>query len=320
MDLMQLRIPSVHTMPSKTASVTPARLTDWNLLRSFLAVYEAGTLTAAAEELGLSQPTLGRHVRELELLLGETLFDRLPGRMKPTDRASELALRLEPLREGIGRFDQAVASKDEQIAGTVRITSSQLMGTLVLPAIIAPLLSEEPLLQIEIQATDEVENLLRREADIALRFFRPDQDDVVAVSLGKTEIGLFAHERFISTRKTLETPADLKGRYVGAVDLQRALEASAATGYPLTYADFALRSSSTVAQLMAIEAGVGVGATFASVAQGRDGLRRLFPDVLSLPVEVWLCAHDDMRRSARMRRVFDHLSVAMRAHLSQASG
>ncbi|MCA3237683.1 MAG: LysR family transcriptional regulator [Curvibacter sp.] len=306
-------------MPRKTESNTPARLTDWNLLRSFLAVYEAGTLTAAADELGLSQPTLGRHVRELELLLGETLFDRLPGRMKPTDRAIALAARLGPLQEGIGSFDSAVASKDDLVSGTVRVTTSELMGALVLPALIGPLLLAEPLLQIEIQATDEVENLLRREADVAVRLTRPKQDDVIAVSVGKSEIGLFAHESFIRSIK-LETLADLKGRYIGGVDLQRALEASAAAGHPLTYDDFHLRSTSHVAQLTAIEAGVGVGAVFVPVAQGRQGLRRLLPEAVALPVEVWLCAHEDMRRSARIRRVFDYLLDAVRAYLSGASG
>jgi DNA-binding transcriptional LysR family regulator len=307
-------------MPQKTASHAPARLTDWNLLRSFLAVYEAGTLTAAADELGLSQPTLGRHVRELELLLGETLFDRLPGRMKPTERAVELAARLGPLQEGIGSFDAAVASKDDQVSGTVRVTTSELMGALVLPGLIGPLLQAEPLLQIEIQATDAVENLLRREADIAVRFFRPEQDDVVAVRVGEAEVGLYAHESFLRSLRKFDSPDDLRGRHIGSIDLQKALEASAAAGHPLTYADFCFRSASSVAQLTAIEAGVGVGATFVSVAQGRPGLRRVFPEAVALPMEVWLCAHEDMRRSARMRRVFDYLLTAVRAHLSPPPG
>lgn len=311
---MHPRIPPKF-MPNRTEQSALARLSDWNLLRSFLAVCETGTLTAAAENLGLSQPTLGRHIRELELLMGETLFDRLPGRMKPTARSLALVERLQVVRDGVRQVEQAMATRDDLIAGTVRITTSQLFGTWVLPGVLASMMLAEPLLQVEVQATDQAENLIRREADIAVRFFRPEQDDVIAVSLGHTEIGLFAHERFVSSLARLDSPADLRGRYIGGVDLQRTLEIASTTGYPLTYSDFTFRSPSTAAQLGAIEAGLGVGATFVPVALRREGLRRLFPEVLSLQVEVWLCAHDDLRRSARMKRVFDHLATDLRAWL-----
>lgn len=294
------------------------RLDDWNLLRSFLAVFEFGTLTAAAEQLRLTQPTLGRHIRELEALVGETLFDRVPGQMKPTQRAEFLMSRLQPLRDGIGSFEQTLWGPAESIAGTVRITSSQMFGVLELPRLLAPLLREEPLLQIEVQATDTVENLVRREADIAVRFFRPEQDDVIAVSVGRSEVGLFAHQSFVDSLPSSATPADLKGRYVGDVDLERTLEIAASTGYPLQRPDFIYRCRSTVAQLCAVEAGIGVGAMMSVFAARRPALRRMFPEVLSLPVGVWLCAHDDLRRSARIRRVFDHLAVALRDMLDES--
>lgn len=293
------------------------RLDDWNLLRSFMAVYEVGTLTAAAESLRLTQPTLGRHIRELEALVGETLFDRVPGLMKPTQRADFLMARLQPLRDGIGSFEQALSGSAEAIAGTVRITTSQTFGALELPRLLAPLLRQEPLLQIEVQATDTVENLVRREADIAVRFFRPEQDDVIAVSVGQTEVGLYGHRDVVDALRPGSTPSDLKGRYVGDVDLQRAMEVSANVGHPLQRHDFSFRSASSVGQLCAIEAGVGVGAMLALFANRRPALRRVFPDVVSLPVGVWLCAHEDLRRSPRMRCVFDHLSQALRTMLSE---
>ena len=292
------------------------RLDDWNLLRSFLAVCEVGTLTAAAELLRLTQPTLGRHIRELEALVGETLFDRLPGQMKPTERAEFLMARLQPLRDGIGRFEQALWGAGEAIAGTVRVTSSQMFGVLELPRLLAPLLREEPLLQIEVQATDTVENLVRREADIAVRFFRPEQDDVIAVSVGQSEIGLFAHQDFADSLAPGSTPDDLKGRFIGDVELQRTLEIAASTGFPLQRPDFVYRCGSSVAQLSAIEAGIGVGALMSVFAARRPTLRRLFPEVLARPVGVWLCAHDDLSRSPRIRRVFDHLAVMLRGLLA----
>ena len=299
-------------MPTNKAPSAVPRLDDWNLLRSFIAVCEEQTLTAAAEALGLSQPTLGRHIRELETLLGETLFDRLPGRMKPNERAEFLLARLLPLRDSVGRFEHAVWGSDEAVAGTVRITASEIMGALVLPRLLAPLLRGAPMLQIEVQASNAVQNLLRREADIAVRFIRPEQDDVIAISVGQTELGLFGSKDLLDGLPAGYTPSDLKGRYVGDIGVERAIEISAAAGHPLQRADFRFRSMSEIAQLHAVEAGVGVAGMLAVFAKDRPRLVRVFPELVALRVPVWLCAHEDLRRSQRMRRVFDHLTVSLR--------
>ena len=303
-------------MSTRNSAKPEPRLDDWNLLRSFMAVHELGTLTAAAEALRLTQPTLGRHIRELEALVGETLFDRRPGQMRPTQRADFLMSRLQPLRDGIGSFEQALSGTGETVAGTVRITTSQMFGALELPHLLAPLLREESLLEIEVQATDEVENLVRRDADIAVRFFRPEQDDVIALLVGQTELGLYATESFIGTLPPGFTPSNLRSRFIGDIELQRTLEIAASTGHPLQRQDFVFRSNSSVAQLMAIEAGVGVGALLAMFARRRPALRRVLPDLLSQPMSIWLCAHDDLRRSSRIRRVFDHLSMALQQSLA----
>lgn len=299
-------------MPRAKVNAPGVRLDDWNLLRSFIAVCEAQTLTAAAAALGLSQPTLGRHIRELEILVGETLFDRLPGKMQPNERADFLMARLLPLREGVGRFEHAIWGVDEAVAGTVRITTSELLGALTLPRLLAPLLRDEPLLQIEVRASDAVQNLLRREADIAIRFFRPEQDDVIAVPVGRTEIGLFGSKDLVASLPEGYTPSDVKGRCVGDVALERAIEIAAVAGQSIERADFRFRSSSSIAQLHAVEAGIGFAGLPAVLAAMRPALVRLFPELIAHPMSVWLCAHEDLRRSLRMRRVFDHLTVALR--------
>jgi DNA-binding transcriptional LysR family regulator len=299
-------------MPINNMTYPELRLNDWNLLRSFIAVCDTQTLTAAADVLGLSQPTLGRHIRQLETAVGETLFDRMPGKMRPTERAEFLMARLLPLREGVGRFEHAIWGHDESVAGTVRVTTSELLGGLVLPGVLAPLLREAPLLQIELQASDEVQNLLRREADIAVRFFRPEQDDVIAIAVGQTELGLYGSKDLVDSLPPGYTPSHLKGRYVGDVGVERAIEISASVGHPLQRSDFCFRSMSAVAQLQAVEAGVGIAGLLAVFAANRPSLVRVFPDLVAQPVSVWLCAHEDLRRSQRMRRVFDHLNVALK--------
>jgi DNA-binding transcriptional LysR family regulator len=299
-------------MPNPKLTTPATRLEDWNLLRSFIAVCETQTLTAAADSLGLSQPTLGRHIRELETLVGETLFDRLPGRMRPNERAEFLLDRLLPLREGVGRIEHAIWGRDEVVAGTVRVTTSEIVGALVLPRLLAPVLRDAPLLQVEVQPCDQVQNLLRREADIAIRFFRPEQDDVIAISVGQTEIGLFGSKELVASLPDGYTPDDLKGRYVGGIAVEQAIEMAAAAGHVLQRPDFRFRSMSGVAQLHAVEAGIGVAGLPAVLAAERPSLVRVFPEVVAHPMSVWLCAHEDLRRSLRMRRVFDHLTVSLR--------
>ena len=130
---------------------------------------------------------------------------------------------------------------DEVLAGTVRVTTSEMLGSLVLPRLLAPLLRDAPMLQIEVQASDEVQNLLQREADIAIRFFRPDQDDVIAISVGQTELGLFGSRKLVDSLPAGYTPDSLRGLYVGDIGVEQAIEMSAAAGYPLQRSDFRFR-------------------------------------------------------------------------------
>jgi DNA-binding transcriptional LysR family regulator len=299
-------------MPTQRVMSPGARLGDWNLLRSFLAVCEHQTLTAAADVLGLSQPTLGRHIRELESQVGETLFDRTPGKLRPNAHAEFLLDRLSPLREGVGRIEHAIWDRDKVVTGIVRVTTSELMGALVLPRLLAPLLQDAPLLEVEVQASDEVQNLVRREADIAVRFFRPEQGDVIAISVGRTEIGLFGNEELVASLPQGYTPGDLKGMYVGGIVVEQAIEIAAAAGYALQSSDFRFRSRSAMVQLHAVEAGIGFAGLPVVLAAERPRLVRVFPELVNHPVSVWLCAHDDLRRSLRMRSVFDHLTMSLR--------
>jgi len=288
-------------------------LPDWNLLRTFIAVGEAGTLTGAAEALKTTQPTVGRHIRELEALVGETLFDRLPGGLRPTDKALDLLARILPMREGAAAFGSALKGAQQQLSGTVRVTASESVGAVLMPDVLASLMADEPGLQVELVVSDRVENLQLREADIAVRFFRPTQDDLITASLGEARMGLYVHDRFIERQGRPGSIEALLGHLVGEDDLTRTFEVSGQAGMKLKRADFCFRSDSELAQLAAVERGVGVGPIWDYLARGRAGLHRIFADRLDFPATLWLCAHDDLRRSARLRRTFEHLAQALRA-------
>jgi DNA-binding transcriptional LysR family regulator len=300
-----------------------AHVEDWNLLRSFIAIYETGTLTEAARRLGTTQPSMGRHLRELEGLLGETLFMRLPGQLKPSERARALFDAVAPMHQASREAARLFSEQQERIVGVVRVAVSESYGYHVVPQVLAPLLHAEPGLEIELAVSNTSDNLLRREADIAVRHFRPQQEDVIARKLGDTELGLFVHERFIE-RFGLPTTFTLpEGAFVVGFDrlpmpVAAALRGAAAQPNAVVPPRFRWRSDSLLTLQAVVESGAAVGSFYVDIAAQRPGLVRVLEDQVGLPEELWLCAHDELRRSRRMRYVWDHLGDALEARLKPA--
>lgn len=312
--------PSRPPDPPQVAAPAGPALDDWNLLRAFIAVYEAGTLTEAARRLGTTQPSVGRHVRELEGALGEALFVRLPGRLKPTERAHALHTVVGAMKSSVREAERLFADARETLVGTVRIAASEVYATHVIAPLVARMLAEQPELEIELSVSNLPENLLRRDADIAVRFFRPEQDDVIAVHVGTTELGLFAHESLI---ERFGDPAGFDippGAFVAGFDREvTPLAPLFRDGPPSQPVRFRLRTDAILARHAAVEAGLGVAAYLVDVAATRPQLRRILADRVSMPQEVWLCAHPELRRSASMRYVWGHLERALRERLGTAA-
>lgn len=305
-----------------TVSVEPPpgpRLDDWNLLRSFIAVCETGTLTAAAERLGTTQPSVGRHVRDLESRLGETLFVRKPGRLEPTPRAHALLEATLAMRHAVRDAERLFTGGGEQVAGAVRVAVSEAYGYHVVPQILGPLLHEQPELEIELAVSNRIDNLLRRDADIAVRFGRPQQDGVIARKVGETELGLYAHESYLARFGEPTEVVSPAGGVVAGFDRERwPLETLVRGPMPAAPLRFRFRSDAVLARQAAVESGAAMGVFLADVAAERPGLRRVLADRLALRQEVWLCAHDELRRSARMRVVWERLGAALEARLRPA--
>ena len=294
-------------------------LDDWNLLRSFIAVYEAGTLTEASRRLNTTQPSVGRHVRTLEGLLGETLFVRLPGRLRPTKQAHALHGVVAVMKTSALEAERLFADAREVMVGCVRVAASEVYATHVIAPILARLLAEQPELEIELSVSNRADNLLRRDADIAVRFFRPEQEDVIATHVGNTEVGLFAHEDYLARHgepEGFELPAQA---FVAGFDRESVplgpLMKGATPSQPIR---FRLRTDAILARYAAVQTGLGVGAYLVDVAAERPGLKRILAEQFGQPQEVWLCAHPELRRSASLRFVFSHLEVALRERLCSA--
>ena len=290
---------------------------DWNLLRSFIAVYDTGTLTTAAKRLGTTQPSVGRHLRELEGLVGETLFTRLPGKLKATERADALFAATVEMHHAVRNAELLFSGNSERISGVVRVAVAEAYGYHVVPQLLGALLNEQPELEIELSVSNQSDNVLRRDADIAMRFFRPDQDDLIAVKVGTSEMGLFAHEDFIARfgEPTDFTPRE--GAFVTGFDRQdMPLKPSLRGADVASLPRFRFRSDSVMARQAIATSGTGVSMLFVDIAATLPGLKRVLPDRVSLMQEVWLCAHEELRRSSRMRFVWDRLESALSARFN----
>ncbi len=282
---------------------------DWGLIRSFLAALEHGSLLGAARALGTSQPTLGRHITELESQLGVVLFERTGRGLQPTRMAQQLADSARAMEGGALALARFAAGASTTISGTVRITASQPVACHVMPGVLARLRAAWPDIQVELVSTNEVTSLLRREADIALRMVKPQQSSVVARRIGKVTLGAYAHRDYLRRRGVPEKPADLvTHELVGGDRNEDILRGAAALGLPLDREHFSLRTDDLLAQWHAVSAGLGIGFV-------GDYLARTDPDVLPVlpglripPIPVWLAVHREIRTSARIRAVYDFLA------------
>ncbi|MDB6000339.1 MAG: Transcriptional regulator, LysR family [Rhizobacter sp.] len=287
----------------------------WELYRSFLGVLTEGSLSGAARALGLAQPTVGRHVDALEQALGLALFTRSQFGFQPTEAALALRPYADTLAATTAALLRTAASQGDGVRGTVRITASDVIGVEVLPPILAGLRERHPDLVIELSLTNRITDLLRREADIAVRMLRPTQEALVARRIGAVELGLHAQRAYLERHGTPASWAELGAHTLIGFDQETAFIRGMRKHLGgLRRESFALRTDSDLAQLAAIRAGVGIGICQVGLAR-RDGLVRLLPDRLSLELDTWVTLHEDLRDSPRCKVTFEALVAGLEGYV-----
>jgi DNA-binding transcriptional LysR family regulator len=286
---------------------------DWNLIRTFIAVADSGSLLAAAAKLGVTQPGVGRHINQLEDALGLTLFIRGRSGMKLTDTGLAVLDDARAMRAEFDRFMLKAGGHDERVAGPVRITASRIVSVYILPSMLARLRAAEPELEIELVPDNAVANLLARDADIAIRMVRPTQNDLIATKITDIPLGAFAHVDYLAAHGTPEGIEDLKGHAVIGYDREdRILLAMRQLGLPAERSMFAFRTDDEVAALELVKAGAGIGFAQLHLAAKIPTLRRVLLDLAIPSLPVWLCAHQDLKTSRRIRRTMDFLQEELR--------
>ena len=292
-----------------------AHAVSWDHYRALLAVAESGSLSAAARRLGLAQPTLGRQIDALELGLGLKLFVRSPTGLTLTDEGRDLlpdARAMAAAAEALAR--SASAGRDEA-RGVVRITASEIIGGLVLPPMIGRLQDRHRGLVVELVLTNRAEDLLRRDADIAVRMVEPRQAAIVARRIGAIPLRLFAHRDYLARRGRPEALSDLAGHTVIGFDRDDSAARSVGAPGPLTREAFGFRTDSDLAQFTALRSGVGIGVCQAPLARTLPELEPVLSEQIGFQLEMWLAMHEDLRSSRRIRATFDHLVAELRQYV-----
>lgn len=287
---------------------------DWTLYRSFLTVAETGSLSAAARSLSLSQPTLGRHIAELETALSSKLFTRTAKGLSPTEAALSLIPAATAMRQAAAQLSLLAAGHEESLKGTVRLTASRVVSHYLLPPMLARLREAEPGIEIELVPTDSTESLLFREADIALRMYRPTQNDVVTRHLTDLPIALYGAKDYLHRHGRPQSLADLHdANLIGLDRSDLMLRMMASLGQPRRREDFPIRCDDQVVYWNLVRAGCGLGATQTVIGDTDPTVERIAP-FLNLPaLPVWLTAPEALRQNPRVRRMMEHLATEFRA-------
>lgn len=283
---------------------------DWNLVKSFSMVAHLGSLTRAAAALGISQPTISRQIAELEQLVGASLFERGARGLSLTQAGAAL---VEPSRRMLAAAQAvsvAAAGQNQEAAGTVRITASEITSAYILPPLLAAMRERHPAIQIELVASNQVDNLLARDADIAIRHVQPEQGALIARKIGGFPIGFYAHRDYlhIPQRRAAEGISELEQYdWVGLDQSVRVIEGFRQAGHIVDKTFFAFRCDNDIVGWQAVLAGLGVGISAHVIARQFPQLVRVLEHQPLPDLPVWITAHRELRDTMRIRAVFDFL-------------
>jgi len=281
---------------------------NWNRARAFLVTAEEGSLSAAARALGMTQPTLGRQVTALETELGVALFERGGRGLELTPSGLDLLEHVRAMGDAASRFSLTASGQSTSIEGSVCITATEVMAAFVLPPILGRLRQLEPGIEIELIASNSTSDLKRREADIAVRAFRPTQSDLIARKVCNTNMHPYAAISYLRRFGNPTSPKDLDGAdFLGIDRTNLLIDALNERGFALTLRNFPVITEHHLVQWELVKHGLGIGFMTEDVGDAEPMVERALPSLDPFPVEVWLVAHRELKTSRRVRKVFDFL-------------
>lgn len=282
---------------------------DWNQVRAFLATAEEGSLSAAARALRSTQPTVGRQVSALEAHLGVTLFERAGRALVMTAAGHDLLEHVQAMGDAASRISIAAAGQSQDVVGRVTITASELVAAAFLPPVMHKLRTEAPGIQVEIVVSDKIEDLTRRDADIAIRHVRPDQPDLIARHLADATAGFYASKNYLEVHGRPKDAADLSNHvFVGPRETAQMFDILETHGVSLSPDQFKLSADSGVVIWEMMRAGLGMTIMPQGIWPQFTDVEPVLPDLARIKFPVWLVTHRELKTSRRIRIVFDALA------------
>ncbi len=280
----------------------------WDRIHAFLVVAREGSLSAAARQLGVSQPTLSREIQALERDSGLNLFRRTTQGLRLTEAGSSLVESAGQMEEAAAAFSRRVSGLSETLEGEVRISANEVVAHYMLPSAIAAFRRQHPGVAVELVVSNRASSLGKREADMALRMFRPSQPDLVARRLPDLPLGFFAHRDYLALRGTPTSLSDLPQHDLIGFDQDVDLgDLATEIGMASRRDEFALRTDHMLVQIALMRAGAGIGVTHVGVAEQYPGLVPLLPDVPLPELEFWAVCHSDVQYNSRIREMMRFL-------------
>lgn len=285
---------------------------DWNQLKAFLETAETGSLSAAARKLGLTQPTLSRQVAAIEQSMGVTLFERVGKSMALTPTGLDLLEHARAMGAAAEALSLAASGSSQAVRGVVSVSATDVVASVLLPPLVKKLHDQEPGITIDVIPSNALSDLLRREADIAIRHVKPEQPDLIARLVREASAHFYASESWVNAHghpRSAEDAArlsfvgsDRSGQYLGYLRMH---------GLPLSEANFSCYADHSVAHWALVRQGMGIGVMMEEIANATPGMVRVLDDLPPVRFPIWLVTHRELRTSKRIRMVFDALAQGL---------
>ncbi len=285
---------------------------DWNQLKAFLETAETGSLSAAARKLGLTQPTLSRQVAAIEQVMGVTLFERVGKSMALTPTGLDLLKHARAMGAAAEALSLAATGSSQAVRGVVTVSATDVVASVLLPPLVKKLHDQEPGITIDVIPSNALSDLLRREADIAIRHVKPEQPDLIARLIREATAYFYASESWVSAHghpRSAEDAARLS--FVGSDRSGQYLGYLRTHGLPLSEANFSCYADHSVAHWALVRQGMGIGVMMEEIANATPGMVRVLDDLPPVRFPIWLVTHRELRTSKRIRMVFDALAQGL---------
>jgi len=284
----------------------------WDHWRTFVAILDYGSLSVAARHLSITQPTAGRHIDQLEQDIGASLFTRSKEGLTPTILAHSLQSDARAMHAASHALTRKISRKETSLSGSVRITASEIVGTQILPEKLAEFQHREPRIDIELVLKNAQDDLLNRDADIAIRLIRPIQQRLLIKKVGTIKLGLYAHINYTKKHPIPTNIEELLNHRLIGIDRDLERWSNIRIGdMKASELKLNLKSDSDIGQLMALKAGGGIGICQRAIARRDGDLIPVLADQFSFEYEMWLTMHEDLKRDPAIRAVFKYLAKAL---------